>query len=96
MLRYRPIILWNELCVSAFTDPLSWENDIAQSFQGRLWRYLNMDNAVIVRPLIAEAPMTAYQGINVPTIEQILVDIVSDKEFDYANGAEMYHIFKNW
>lgn len=58
-------------------------------------RYLNMDNAVIVRPLIAEAPITAYQGINIPTIEKILVDIVSDKEFDYAKGAEMYHIFKN-
>ena len=58
-------------------------------------RYLNMDNAVIVRPLIAEAPITAYQGINIPTIEKILVDIVADKEFEYANGAEMYHIYKN-
>ena len=58
-------------------------------------RYLNMDNAVIVRPLIAEAPITAFQGINIPTIEKILVDIVADKEFEYANGAEMYHIYKN-
>jgi predicted transcriptional regulator of viral defense system len=54
-----------------------------------------MDNAVIVRPLIAEAPITAFQGINIPTIEKILVDIVADKEFEYANGAEMYHIYKN-
>lgn len=57
--------------------------------------YLNMDNTVVVRPLIAEAPLAAYQGISVPRIEKILVDIVADNEFDYANGAEMYYIFKN-
>lgn len=58
-------------------------------------RYLNMDNVIVVRPLIAEAPLSSYQGINAPSIEKILVDIVSDKEFDYAGGAELYHIYKN-
>lgn len=58
-------------------------------------RYLNMDNILVVRPLIAEAPLSSYQGINLPTIEKILVDIVSDKEFDYAGGAELYHIYSN-
>ena len=58
-------------------------------------RYLNMDNILVVRPLIAEAPLSSYQGINLPTIEKILVDIVSDKEFDYAGGAELYHIYNN-
>ena len=58
-------------------------------------RYLNMDNIIVVRPLIAEAPLSSYQGINTPTIEKILVDIVSDKEFDYAGGAELYHIYNN-
>ena len=51
--------------------------------------------AVVVRPLIAEAPLSSYQGINTPSIEKILVDIVSDKEFDYAGGAELYHIYTN-
>lgn len=58
-------------------------------------RYLNMDNIIVVRPLIAEAPLSSYQGINTPTIEKILVDIVSDKEFDYAGGAELFHIYNN-
>lgn len=58
-------------------------------------RYLNMDNIIVVRPLIAEAPLSSYQGINTPSIEKILVDIVSDKEFDYAGGAELYHIYTN-
>lgn len=58
-------------------------------------RYLNMDNIIVVRPLIAEAPLSSYKGINLPTIEKILVDIVSDKEFDYAGGAELHHIYNN-
>lgn len=58
-------------------------------------RYLNMDNIIVVRPLIAEAPLSSYKGQNTPSIEKILVDIVSDKEFDYAGGAELYHIYNN-
>lgn len=58
-------------------------------------RYLNMDNLIVVRPLIAEAPLSTYQGVNTPSIEKILVDIVSEKEFDYAGGAELYHIYNN-
>ena len=58
-------------------------------------RYLNMDDVIVVRPLIAEAPLSTYQGTNTPSIEKILVDIVSDKEFDYAAGVELYHIYHN-
>lgn len=57
--------------------------------------YLHMDNIIVVRPLIAEAPLTSYQGINAPSIEKILVDIVSDMEFDFAGGAELHHIYNN-
>ena len=57
--------------------------------------YLIMDNIIVVRPLIAEAPLSSYQGINTPSIEKILIDIVSDKEFNYAGGAELYHIYSN-
>lgn len=58
-------------------------------------RYLNMDNIIVVRPLIAEAPLSSNQEINTPSIEKILVDIVSDREFDYAGGTELYHIYNN-
>ena len=58
-------------------------------------RYLNMDNVIVVRPLIAEAPLTSCHGINTPSIEKILVDIVADKEFDYARGSELYRIYNN-
>ena len=57
--------------------------------------YLIMDNIIVVRPLIAEAPLSSYQGINTPSIEKILIDTVSDKEFNYAGGAELYHIYTN-
>lgn len=58
-------------------------------------RYLNMDNVIVVRPLVAEAPLSSYLGINTPSIEKVLVDIISDRVFDYAGGAELYHIFNN-
>lgn len=58
-------------------------------------RYLNMDSIIVVRPLIAEAPLSSSQGINTPSIEKILVDIVSDNVFDYAGGAELYYIYNN-
>ncbi|MCQ2289964.1 MAG: hypothetical protein MJZ63_01640 [Muribaculaceae bacterium] len=58
-------------------------------------RYLNMDNIIVVRPLIVETPLSSHQGTNTPSIEKILVDIVADKEFDYAGGAELFHIYTN-
>ncbi|MDE5844032.1 MAG: hypothetical protein K2H44_01415 [Muribaculaceae bacterium] len=58
-------------------------------------RYINIDNIIIVRPLIAETPLSSYKGINRPAIEKILVDIVSDKEFDYVGGFELHYIFSN-
>lgn len=63
--------------------------------QGDCDRYLNMDDLIVVRPLIDETPLLSHQGILTPSIEKILVDIVSDKEFAYANGAELYHIYSN-
>ncbi len=58
-------------------------------------RYLNMDNIIVVRPLIAEAPLSTYRGMYIPSIEKILVDIVCDIEFDYVCGAELSHIYDN-
>lgn len=58
-------------------------------------RYLNMDSIIVVRPLIAEAPLSTYQGVKTPSIEKILVDIVADKEFDYTSGTELYYIYSN-
>ena len=50
---------------------------------------------IIVRPLVQEAPTEKINGIIVPTIEKILVDAVSDKELQFAQGAELFTIYEN-
>lgn len=50
---------------------------------------------IIVRPLVQETPTENINGIIVPTIEKILVDAVSDKELQFAQGAELFAIYEN-
>lgn len=58
--------------------------------------YDNIDiskDAVIVKPLISESPLTEIRGIQTPRIEKILVDILCDDDKDYLHGSEWYYIF---
>jgi hypothetical protein len=53
-------------------------------------------DAIIVKPLISEAPLQNTDAITVPTIEKILVDLVADSEiFFFLQGSEMLNIFEN-
>lgn len=56
---------------------------------------LNQDNAILVRKLITDAPVQSIDDITVPTLEKILVDIASDKEFGFLYGNELNTIFQN-
>jgi hypothetical protein len=58
-------------------------------------RYINGNEAVIVRPLVSEAPLHIIEGIPTPTIEKILVDMVGDVEFSFLQGAEMHSVYAN-
>jgi hypothetical protein len=51
------------------------------------------ENSLIVKPLISESPLQLVDKINVPTIEKLLVDIISDKETYSAQETEATHIF---
>ena len=54
------------------------------------------DGAIIVKPLISEAPITKMEGIPVPALEKILVDILTEKElFYFLQGNELINIYKN-
>lgn len=57
-------------------------------------RYITTDKILIVRVLINEAPVTIVEDTPVPTLEKILVDITSDKELVFAQGAELYTIYE--
>ncbi len=56
-------------------------------------RYINTNEAIIIRPLISESPLQMVGGINTPTIEKILVDIVGDVEFSFLQGAEINYVY---
>lgn len=56
-------------------------------------RYININQAIIIRPLISEAPLQLVEGINTPAIEKILVDIVGDVEFSFLQGVEINYVY---
>jgi len=52
------------------------------------------ENPLIVKSLISESPLQMVEQINVPTLEKLLVDIISDKETYSAQETETAGIFK--
>lgn len=52
-------------------------------------RYVDMtSNSVIVKPLITEAPVETIDGVCVPRLEKLLVDIRCDDDYEYLRGLE--------
>ena len=58
-------------------------------------RYLTGTDAVVVRLLIGQSPLTQVDDCVVPRIEKILVDAVGDNELFYTGGSEIYYIFED-
>ena len=56
-------------------------------------RYISTNKAIIIRPLISESPLQWVEGINTPTIEKVLVDIVADVEFSFLQGSEINYVY---
>ena len=58
--------------------------------------YVNLKSApIIIKPLKTEAPTTEQDGVVVPTLEKILVDIRKDADFSYLQGAESDNMLSN-
>lgn len=47
-----------------------------------------------MKPLVTEAPLTDRNGVKVPTLEKILVDILKDDDLDYLQGSEEYYMYQ--
>ena len=56
-------------------------------------RYISTNEAIIIRPLISESPLQLVEGINTPTVEKVLVDIVGDVEFSFLQGSEINYVY---
>jgi len=63
--------------------------------QTQFERYIIGSKAIIIRPLVSEAPLQTIEGMNTPTIEKILVDIIGDVEFSFLQGNEMNSVYTN-
>jgi hypothetical protein len=48
---------------------------------------------IIVKALVSESPTMTVDGIVVPTLEKLLVDIQADADFDYLRGEESQNMF---
>ncbi|HNP08405.1 MAG TPA: hypothetical protein PKN99_12310 [Cyclobacteriaceae bacterium] len=60
-------------------------------------RYVSVEKVpIVIKPMVSEAPLQVVGGINFPTLEKILVDLVCDREILFAyQGRELNHIWKN-
>jgi hypothetical protein len=58
-------------------------------------KYLSgKEEYIIIKSLISEAPLQEVNGITMPSLEKVLVDIISDKSlFKAMQGSEMRNIF---
>lgn len=52
-------------------------------------------SAIIIRLLISEAPIQIIQKTPTVTLEKLLVDALTDIEFEFIKGAEIQRIFEN-
>ncbi len=50
--------------------------------------------SIVVRPLVTSSPLIKIGSVKSPTIEKILVDLSTDKEFLPFQGSEIYAIYR--
>ena len=61
-----------------------------------IYNYIDLSqSAIFVKPLITESPVQECNGVLVPTLEKLLVDLQQDDDFFYLQEAEGVNIFRN-
>ncbi len=73
------------------------KNVFLQPGEKELQRYISeLDNAIVVQPLISKAPVQKVKKVSTVTIEKLLVDLFSDKKLFYTyQGSELVFIFNS-
>jgi len=54
-----------------------------------------LTGSICIRPLVSHAPLKIKEKIQVATLEKILVDLATDKDFFPFQGNEIYSIYEN-
>ncbi|MBO7067338.1 MAG: type IV toxin-antitoxin system AbiEi family antitoxin domain-containing protein [Bacteroidaceae bacterium] len=61
-----------------------------------IYNYIDLSQpAIFVKPLITESPVQNSNGVLVPTLEKLLVDLQKDSDFFYMQEAEGTNIIRN-
>ena len=61
-----------------------------------IYNYIDLSQpAIFVKPLITESPTQENDGVLVPTLEKLLVDLQKDQDFFFLQEAEGFNIFSN-
>ena len=58
------------------------------------YKYGSGRDCIVVNPLYTESPLETIEGVVVPTVEKVLVDIAVNPEFDYLQGSEVFTIYE--
>lgn len=53
------------------------------------------EKIVIVKALTSESPVMTVDGVMMPTLEKLLVDVNCDPDFFYLQGGETFYIMEN-
>lgn len=80
--------------VESVTDQLRDKFKYVQDSRTTSYLYPN-ESVIMVRPLVTGAPVQTVKTVPTTTLEKLLVDIYSDKVFDFFQGYELSLIFKN-
>lgn len=58
-----------------------------------IFKYVDLiEENCIVKILTSQSPLRTKEGIKIPTLEKLLVDMYCDKDFSYLQGSEYYRI----
>lgn len=55
----------------------------------------NVSEAIIIKPLVSEAPLESERKVVIPTLEKLMVDMLTDKDLFAAQQGEIKDIFRN-
>lgn len=50
---------------------------------------------LIIKPMVSGSPLQVINGVTMPMLEKILVDIRCDSDFDYMGGGEAFRMLEN-
>ncbi len=58
--------------------------------------YIDMScGGVIIKPLVSGSPLDSEDGVPMPALEKLLVDVLCDADFSYLRGGEWLYMMDN-